>query len=386
VRYARALAYLVTGIPVGAVALVALLAMLTIGLPTVFIPCGIPVFLALPVAVLERRRIRIVDPTPVPSPYMRTRGIIARYGDPATWRDLGYTILLSTMLWMLDLVIVFMALLLPASLLAAPLIQAITGEVKVIKLVLVTTPAGAWACLAIGVAWLYGAAVVIPFYADSRAAFARAMLTSDGVQELTRSRARLVDGFEAERRRIERDLHDGAQQRLVSLGMTLGIARLAEPAEVPGLVDEAHRQAQLALDELQELIRGIHPRILVDRGLPAAIAELADRCPVPVRIDLDIDPDHRPPPSVETTAYFVVSEALTNIAKHSGATKASITGRRRPDRLELEIEDDGTGGADPTTGSGLTGLGDRVAVGNGRLTLKSPVGGPTVIRVDLPCV
>ncbi|GAB3986807.1 hypothetical protein GCM10027615_79910 [Plantactinospora veratri] len=203
--------------------------------------------------------------------------------------------------------------------------------------------------------------------------------------QVARSRARLVDAFEAERRRIERDLHDGAQQRLVSLTLQLGLARLEIPPGTPGAaaVADAHEQAKLFMTELRELIRNIHPKVLTDRGLPAAVRDLADSSAVPVTVEVEL-PGRLPNP-VEGTAYFVVAEALTNVAKHAGATAATVSLRLRADRLTIEVADDGRGGADPVLGSGLTGLADRVAGVDGRMLLSSPPGGPTLLRVELPC-
>ncbi|MFI6845558.1 sensor histidine kinase [Kitasatospora sp. NPDC050467] len=194
-----------------------------------------------------------------------------------------------------------------------------------------------------------------------------------------------MDAFEAERRRIERDLHDGAQQRLVALTMTLGLARLdAEPGgELSARLAEAHRQAGEVLAELRELINGIHPQVLTDRGLPDACADAADRSPVPVAARFDL-PGRLPAP-VESAGYFAVSEALANIAKHSGAGRARVEGRYVDSRLTIEVADDGRGGADPAAGSGLTGLADRVAVVDGTLAVSSPPGGPTLLRVEIPC-
>ncbi|GAA3310785.1 hypothetical protein GCM10020295_78770 [Streptomyces cinereospinus] len=204
------------------------------------------------------------------------------------------------------------------------------------------------------------------------------------VVELARSRARLVDAFEGERRRIERDLHDGAQQRLVALTIALGLARLdAPPGPLADQLTKAHEEAGKALAELRELIHGIHPKVLTDYGLEAAVADAADRCAIPVDVDLELPA--RPAPAVESAAYFVVCEALANVAKHSRAGRARVSGGHRDGRLFLEVRDDGRGGADPSAGSGLTGLADRVSVLDGRLALTSPPGGPTLLRVEFPC-
>jgi len=212
------------------------------------------------------------------------------------------------------------------------------------------------------------------------------------LESLTKSRAAIVAATDAERRRIERDLHDGAQQRLVSLAMNLGIAR-ARFSEVPEPVKqeiaEAHDEALMALSEVREFIRGLHPAVLNDRGLDAALSGLAARAPLPVRLKVDMS---RPAaPSVEAVAYFIVSEAITNVVKHARATQAEVTVARDGDLLRITVADNGAGGAalggtgDPDGGTGLRGLVQRAASVDGTLTIDSPPGGPTVITAELPC-
>ncbi|MBD3146650.1 sensor histidine kinase [Microbispora camponoti] len=265
---------------------------------------------------------------------------------------------------------------------------AVVGVVVLASLV-VSLTAGAFAAALLGVAVLVAAAYPITALATAHALLARLLLTpgkaepGERLAELTRSRSRLVEAFEVERRRIERDLHDGAQQRLVALTMTLGLAKVSPPAEAAGLVARAHQEAKLALAEIRDLIRGIHPRILADRGLPAAVAELADRSPVPVEVDVDVP---RLPEAMESVAYFVVSEGLANVAKHSGAEQARVQGRLDGRPLTVEIRDDGVGGADVTAGTGLAGLADRVSAVEGRLMLSSPPGGPTLLRAEIECL
>ncbi|MEU6166462.1 sensor histidine kinase [Streptomyces tanashiensis] len=207
------------------------------------------------------------------------------------------------------------------------------------------------------------------------------------VEDLTESRAGAVDAADAERRRIERDLHDGAQQRLVSLALNLGIAKATLvdlPPEAREVIDAAHREAKEAIEELSSLVRGLHPAVLDELGLDAALSGLAARAPLSVRLRADLP--RRPPPAVEAVAYFVVSEALTNVAKHAReATRADVTVTRLGGILRVVIEDDGLGGADPGRGSGLTGLAQRVRSVDGTFRMSSPVGGPTMMSVDLPC-
>ncbi|MGH3323603.1 MAG: sensor histidine kinase [Streptomyces sp.] len=203
--------------------------------------------------------------------------------------------------------------------------------------------------------------------------------------ELESDRGSVADTATADLRRIERDLHDGAQARLVALAMDLGLAReklLEDPEAAAALVDGAHGEVKLALQELRDLARGIHPAILTDRGLSPALSALAARCTVPVRVTTDLP--HRPAPAIEGIAYFTVSELLQNISKHSGAHTAQLEVWRTADRLLLQVTDDGHGGAAATPGSGLAGLADRLDAVDGLLLLDSPTGGPTTITAELP--
>jgi signal transduction histidine kinase len=203
------------------------------------------------------------------------------------------------------------------------------------------------------------------------------------VEELRASRERLVRAGLDERRRLERDLHDGAQQRLVSLRLALGLARKAtDPAAAERLVDGAMSELDAALEELRRLARGIHPGVLTDHGLEPALSALADRAPLPVRLDVDAT---RLPEAVESAAYFTVAEALTNVAKYAQAHEASVTVARDNGHVRVEVRDDGVGGADPRSGSGLSGLSDRVAALGGQLSLESPAGAGTRLRADIPC-
>lgn len=199
-------------------------------------------------------------------------------------------------------------------------------------------------------------------------------------------RTAAVDTAEAERRRIERDLHDGAQQRLVALAMDLGVARErleSDPEIGRRLVAKAHDEAKDALAEIRDLVRGIHPVILEDRGLDAALSAVVARCSFPVELRVDLA--ERPPAAVESAAYYVVSEALVNVERHAAATRAGVTVVRRGDRVVIEVTDDGRGGADPVRGTGLAGLAERAAAMNGTLDLLSPPGGPTTLLVELSC-
>jgi len=206
------------------------------------------------------------------------------------------------------------------------------------------------------------------------------------VEELRASRARIVQAADDERRRLERDLHDGAQQRLVSLALDLRLAGSkldTDPEAARRLLDEAAAELADATGELRELARGLHPAVLSDRGLHPALEALAGRAPLPV--ELEASSSERLPPAVESASYFVVAEALTNVARYANASRAEITVARVNGRVEVEIRDDGVGGADPEAGSGLRGLADRVAALDGRLEVESPRGAGTVVRAVIPC-
>jgi signal transduction histidine kinase len=205
--------------------------------------------------------------------------------------------------------------------------------------------------------------------------------------ELQESRARIVEAGYAERRRVERDLHDGAQQRLVALALDLRMARTKmddDPHIAAKLLEGATHELAAATEELRELARGLHPPVLTDRGLVAALEALAGRSPIPVSVESDVT--ERAPPSAEAAAYFVVSEALTNVVRHADAEHAVVRVNRADGRLQVEVHDDGRGGADPTGGSGLRGLSDRVAALDGSLEVESALGGGTVVRAVIPVV
>lgn len=205
------------------------------------------------------------------------------------------------------------------------------------------------------------------------------------VVELESDRGVVVDTAAADLRRIERDLHDGAQARLVALAMDLGLAKeklTEDPAAAARMVDEAHGEVKTALQELRDLARGIHPAVLTDRGLDAALSSVASRCTVPVQVEVDLPA--RPAPAIEGIAYFTVSELLQNVSKHSRATGAAVDVWRVEDRLLLQVVDNGVGGADVSSGSGLAGLAERLDAVDGILVVDSPVGGPTRVTAELP--
>ncbi|QKG23467.1 sensor histidine kinase [Actinomadura verrucosospora] len=397
----RSLAYLVTSSVPGALVLTVVVAALLVGGTLASIAVGLPMLAALafagvPVAAFERWRLRLVDAAPIADPHRPpdrpgVGGWLAtRVREAATWRELAFAALLATVLWPLDLAVAAVGAALPAALLTAWMPVLSGGRRGLWQGVAIHTPVQAVAALPAGVVLLAAGAYLVTVAAAARAALTRRLLAPRPdeaarlLAEVAGSRARLVNAFEAERRRIERDLHDGAQQRLVAVATSLGLALLdMPPGPAADHVAHAHGQARLALTELRELIHGIHPQVLTQHGLAAAIQDAADRSPVPV--DLTLDLAGRLPAPVEATGYFVVCEALANIVRHSGAGRAWITAARRGGTLLLEIGDDGAGGADPAAGSGLTGLSDRLAVVGGTLALSSPPGGPTLLTVELPC-
>lgn len=209
---------------------------------------------------------------------------------------------------------------------------------------------------------------------------------SEKVETLSKSRAGVVDAADAERRRIERDLHDGTQQRLTSLAMNLGIAKATFkdlPMPARKALDDAHDEAKQALVELRMLVRGLHPAVLDDRGLDAALSGIVARSPIPIQLDVDLPV--RPPRTIEAVAYFVISEALTNVIKHARANVVQVVVTSDGEWLSLRVTDDGVGGADNSKGSGLDGLRQRIDAVDGHLLVDSPVGGPTHILAELPC-
>ncbi|MCX4533358.1 sensor domain-containing protein [Streptomyces sp. NBC_00841] len=235
---------------------------------------------------------------------------------------------------------------------------------------------------------------VLPFTArlltNADRAMARGLLSpSDELErriaELESDRGVVVDTAAADLRRIERDLHDGAQARLVALAMDLGLAKeklAQDPEAAARMVDEAHGEVKVALQELRDLARGIHPAVLTDRGLDAALSAIASRCTVPVTVGVDLP--SRPAEAIEGIAYFTVSELLQNVSKHSGARSASVEVWRSGERLLIQISDDGRGGARMDGGTGMSGLAERLGAVDGLFVLTSPVGGPTTVVAELP--
>jgi signal transduction histidine kinase len=381
-----------TGIAVGT----ALLPIGLVGLPIL----GLTLRFADGLAVVERTRFEVLLGRRIPAgPADPRRGyrwlLIPRrvtLTGRVTWGEIGYallrlpvsaaTVVLTLGVWSLGLV----ALTLP---LYAGLLPGGSASIDGTALRGPLTLAGS---VAAGLLLLLAAPPLTRGLATADALIAQRLLAvpddlAARVTELEISRDRVVDAAGAERRRIERDLHDGAQQRLVALAMELGRAKAKFGDDIDGardLVDQAHAEAKAALAELRELVRGVHPPVLTDRGLDAALSGLAARCPVPVLMNVDVPV--RPKASVEAVAYFLVAEALTNVAKHARASQVNVVveGHGFPGTLTIVISDDGIGGAD-LAGQGLSGLASRVAGVDGSLAVESPSGGPTIISAVLPC-
>lgn len=326
--------------------------------------------------------------TPKRRPGGWRQGLLRDLRSLRTWRQLLYFVLILPLLGLVGYVLPFTLAGLGVASLVAPFVALPTHPVIDAGLHKV-----GWAWWPIAVLALALACWLVCKLADGWSVVVGVML-GRGVEEelveqvetLTVTRRELVAAADAERARIERDLHDGAQQRLSSLAINLGIARAklhSDPDAVGAYVIEAHKEAKAAMVELRDLARGIYPVLLADRGLDAVLSAVAARSPIPVELDIQVDP--RPPRSVEVVAYFVVTEALTNVARHSGATAAVVRTRRDGSRLSVSVMDDGHGGADEGSGTGLAGLAHRVRGAAGTMTVTSPVGGPTTIAVELPC-
>jgi len=408
----RETAHLLADLPVGIALFTWTVTMLSLGLGLAITIIGIPL-LALTVVsgrwigAMERGRARwFLDddpPSPPPVPHASGAWQRLRFGltDRFGWKGLAYgavmlpwgiiTFTVAVTLWSLALGLTT----LPLFDWALPDGGFEFGSYRLAGLGLV----GAYALtFAVGVSFLAIAPRAIHAMAEGDRRLVRLLLSPDPnqvleqrVSQLEVSRDASVESAAGELRRIERDLHDGAQQRLVSLAMNLGIAKdrldASDDPKAAELVGRAHDDAKQAIAELRDLVRGIHPAVLTDRGVDAAVSALAARCAVPVALESDLR--RRLPAPIESTAYFVVAEALTNVAKHSGATRAIVRLRDGAltggDRLMVEVHDDGHGGASTSAGSGLGGLHDRVLAVEGRLTVISPPGGPTSIVAELPC-
>ena len=391
------LAYLLVAFPTGLAYFIVLVVGITTGVGLAVLVVGLVILLATlaawrGMAAIERGIARallgVVIAQPPDRHGIRLPERIGRWlRDPVTWKSLVF-VALKFPLGLASFAIVaflgFFALVLTF----APLIVLVTpvtvfgwiveSPLQALPLTIVGLIADLLLLhLGNGLAWLWGL-------------FARVMLGPSTVQlrarvdDLRDARARIIAAADAERRRIERDLHDGAQQRLVALSLTLGMAesRLSDPEAAAPLIAQAREEAQLAVQELRELASGIHPALLSDRGLGPALEALAARAPVPTSVDGV--PEERLPAPVESAVYFVTAEALTNVAKYARAQSASVTVQVEHGRVYLTVRDDGVGGADLEAGTGLRGLRDRVEALDGRLDVHSPPGSGTTITAEIP--
>ncbi|MDT0309159.1 sensor domain-containing protein [Streptomyces sp. DSM 44917] len=358
----RECAYLLSGMPLDLIAFVYVLAWIYVGVLLSVTVIGLPV-LALGLlgcrlfGSWERARTRALLRLEVeePSPLRRTRGrgfltwVWSSLKDPVGWRSALFFVV------RLPWTVITFTVVLTAFFVAWPLLP-----------------------------WL------ARWLSNVDRALVRALLSpSDEMErriaELESGRTTVSDAASADLRRIERDLHDGAQARLVSLAMDLGLAKeklTEDPEAAARMVEEAHGEVKLALQELRDLARGIHPAVLTDRGLGPALSAVAARCAVPVRVSVELS--GRPAEAIEGIAYFTASELLQNVSKHAAARQAEVEVWRAGDRLMLQVTDDGRGGADATAGSGLAGLAERLAAVDGQLAVQSPPGGPTTVTAELP--
>jgi signal transduction histidine kinase len=362
---------------------------------------GLPIALATiaasrAMADVERRRAALVLGRPVEARYRPPAGgripdrLRALFADRQTWKDLGWHLLLLPV-GTLGFGIAVVACLWTLFCLSVPVL---------FNLVPAATDFGGFAidswglaalAFAVGILTLPLTAALVRGSAFATGALASTLLgpgnaeLEERVEVLTETRAGAVHAAAAELQRIERDLHDGAQARLVALAMDLGMAEERferDPDGARELVEKARGEAKQALAELRDLARGMRPALLAERGLPEAVRALASRSALPTTVTVDVG--GRVAPAVEAAAYFVVAEALTNAAKHSGATRLAVRVAREGDRLAVEVSDDGRGGAD-ARGGGLDGLRKRVEALDGSLRVASPLGGPTLVRAEVPC-
>jgi signal transduction histidine kinase len=402
-RTYRRILYLLLALPLGVIEFSFLVTALSFGFGTAITLIGIPVLIGTVwawrwLAELERRVIRRLLGHEIPSPYRPEpedagwwKRLGARLADPATWKDLAF-LLLQLPLGIVSFTITVSVLSFGLGLLFAPAyywaldstdwigalgVDTLPEAIAAVPLGALILLVGIPALSALGRLYGWLAAQLLGSNADP-------VLTAQ-VTELESARSRIIAAADAERRRIERDLHDGAQQRLVALALNL---RMAEQRAADGdpaaaeLVRQAGEEANLALKELRDLARGIHPAILTNRGLPAALEDLASRATVPVEVVAA--PDERLPDPVEAAAYFVVSECIANIGKHAEATSATVSVTDADDHLNVVVADDGVGGASLEDGSGIQGLADRVGALSGTLTVESPPGQGTRVVASIP--
>ncbi|MFJ6985018.1 MULTISPECIES: sensor histidine kinase [unclassified Streptomyces] len=400
----------VAGLPLAGLAVVETVAFSVLVTAMALLGAGIGLFLIPAAALFTRGTVDVTRRLAaarldggIPAPYLpepprvgglkgwwnRTQWILT---DPATWRDLAWTLV--------NPVVGIALVLLPLALIAfgvfgllMPLLwEDITssGGNNWYWFIKVTDSQSALFALALGVPTLLAGLASAPALLRAHAQLARTLLapteTSAKVLHLTRTRSEVVSSSAAELRRIERDLHDGAQARLVALGMNLGVAEqllAKDPDAVRAILADTRKASASALNELRDLIRGIHPPVLADRGLADAVRALALDSPLDVTVTADLPGRAEAP--VESALYFALSEALTNAAKHAAPTHVDIDLWYADGRVRAQVSDDGHGGADPSRGTGLRGIERRLAAFDGLLAVTSPVGGPTTLTLEIPC-
>jgi signal transduction histidine kinase len=397
--------YLTTGLPMGILTFTVAVTGWSTGLGLLITLIGFPVLLLTMFAIrglshVERARAGLVLDEPLAARYKQpaSGGIWVRFktafADAQNWRDLSWALLLLPV-GIAGFTIAVVALGLVLGLVFAPLWTWPLWDAKDpvdLGLFHITNIWTSLAATAIGIAIAPLALALVRGPASATGSLARALLAprteelEERVEVLQATRAGAVDAAAAELDRIERDLHDGAQARLVAIAMDLGLAQQKldeDPEQARQLLAEARDGASAALVELRDLARGIRPALLAERGLAEAVRAFAARSPVPATVTADLG-EERMPETVESAAYFVVAEALANVAKHADAKRATVSLVRREDKLEVLVVDDGHGGANPD-GGGLKGLRARIEALDGTLGVASPAGGPTMLRAELPC-
>ena len=365
---------------------------------------GLPIltatfYLARAAAHVERQRARVFLDTNIESPVRKPpksnglwHRLVAPFADRTTWKELFYLWLVQPVQSVVNFTVAVTAWAVPLWAITLP-IYATYAPPELWSGEEINTWSEIMPIAVAGLVLLPLVPRIIHGFARADAAVARWGLSpsktkalEERIDSLRETQARSVDIAMADRRQIERDLHDGAQQRLLSLGMDLGMALEkfeSDPAAARALVGDAHQELQRAIAELRNLARGIHPAVLTDRGLDAALSALAARSPIPVHLDVQLR--ERPPASVEATAYFIVAEALANAAKHANANAVDVRVRAVGDKLHVVVADNGVGGAAEHPGGGLVGLADRASSVEGIFQISSPQGGPTILTAELPC-
>ncbi|MGH8776365.1 MAG: sensor histidine kinase [Jiangellaceae bacterium] len=409
----RDLGYLLARFPIALTAFVLVTVGIAVGFANIVLVIGLPLVylhlnLARGFAAAERAMVQACEQRPLPPVYYRPatetglRRLLAPVRDPQYWRDVLHAVValpVSVFTWAITVACVSGAVGGTTRVVYDWALPDYPRNVELLDLLGIHSRAATIVVYTVlGLLFLVSMPYVLRWAASLNTAVARALLTNPSAAEnaalrarteqLRASRAAVVEAEATTLRRVERDIHDGPQQRLVRLTMDLEAAQRRlddDPDAARPLVEEALAQTQEALAELRALSRGIAPPILADRGLEAALAAAAARCPVPVTLDVAMGGGERPPAAAENTAYFVVAEALTNVAKHSGAARCSVSVVRNADMLYVEVVDDGRGGAHLGKGHGLAGLSDRLAGVDGTLDVHSPAGAGTILSAEIPC-